>query len=169
MNLFSIAASDMDVIIGIIAIVGWILSQIFSKKKTGPSQAEGSAPEAGAPIDPRDELKKFFAELEKASNPQPTPPPIAPPPLQKKVQRDKPAHRNSESRTETLSSKHRPAFSATESTRGFQPVATPAFVSTTLAKPLQPLAMPELRNPHSLRKFIIVNEILGKPIALRQG
>ena len=169
MNLFPIAASDMDVIIGIIAIVGWILSQIFSKKKADPSQTEGSAPEAGAPIDPRDELKKFFAELEKAANPQPPPPPVTPPPLPKKGHKEKPSRRTPESRTETLASLHRPAFPATESTQGFQAAITPSFISPVLVKSALPMAMPELRNPAALRKFIIANEILGKPIALRQG
>ena len=69
-------AADMDVIIGVIAVVGWILAQIFGKKKGDPSQQEESPPPTGTTLDPRDELRKFFEELEKSAKPQAPPPPL---------------------------------------------------------------------------------------------
>ena len=162
MRPFFIAATDTDVIIGVIAVVAWILSQIFSKKKGEPSQQEGPSPEAGPTIDPRDELRKFFDELEKAAKPQPPPQPAAPPPIHIKKHREKPARPLPEPRKETLSSQTRPIFSAVESAPVFQ---EKIFVSTPAHTPV----LPELRNPIALRKFIIATEILGKPVALRQG
>jgi len=169
MNLFPIAASDMDVIIGIIAVVGWILSQIFGKKKVDPSHPEGSTPDSGPALDPRDELRKFFDELEKTAPPAAAPPPVAPPPLQQKLPRENAVRRTMESRGETLSSQQRPIASPVESRQAYPVMIEPLFSSRTTGRPTYPATRPELRNPAALRKFIIVNEILGKPIALRQG
>ena len=168
MNLFPLAASDMDVIIGIIAVVGWILAQIFGKKKVDPSNPEGSTPETGSSPDPRDELRKFFAELENAAKP-PAPQPVAPPPLQPRAHKEKVVRRNQEPRAEPLSSQNRPVYSAVESAQVFQGMGSRPSVSRSLPKPIPTPAMPELRDPLALRKFIIANEILGKPLALRQG
>lgn len=168
MNHFFIAASEMDVIIGIIAVVGWILAQIFSKKKVDSSSQEESTPESGAPIDPRDELRKFFAELEKSATPHPPPQPVVQPPVLKKVQRDKPARRDHETRQETLSSQNRPVYSAAESAQVFQETPMRAAIPHATRSHTHSSAMPDLRNPIALRKLIIANEILGKPIALRQ-
>jgi len=167
MNLFSIAASDMDVIIGVIAVVGWILSQILSKKKIDPSQQEGSTPEAGTSTDPREELRKFFEDLEKTNkSPAPQPPAVPPaPPPHHRTHKEKFARRIHEPRIETLSIQQSLAVSTTEASPAFQGMVTPK----PLATPTHPMAMPELRNPTTLRKFMIANEILGKPVALRQG
>jgi len=170
MNLFFIAASDMDVIIGIIAVVGWILAQIFGKKKADTTPQAESPPEAGGPVDPGDELRRFFEEIEKKVKPPALPHPVAPPPPQQKTHREKSSRRSHEQRQETLSSQKQPQYSALEAAQVFQAgvVSSPAR-SPALARPAATLAMPELRNSITLRKFIIANEILGKPIALRQG
>ncbi|MEI7881293.1 MAG: hypothetical protein WCI95_10500 [bacterium] len=170
MNLFFIAASDMDVIIGIIAVVGWILAQIFGKKKADTPPQAGSPPEAGAPVDPGEELRRFFEEIEKKVKPPTLPQPVAPPPLHQKTHREKSSRRSHEQRQETLSSQKQPQYSAAEAAQVFQAERVASFASSrTLARPAAPLAMPELRNSITLRKFIIANEILGKPIALRQS
>lgn len=163
MNAFFIAASDMDMIIGIIAVVGWILAQIFGRKKGDPSRQEESPPQPGTTLDPRDELRKFFEELEKSAKPQPLPPPV----LQPKVRREKPVSRSPEPRQETLPAQSRPAYSAAESAQAFTRMGTvpshpPAMASATL-----PSTLPGLRDPQALRKYIVATEILGKPIALR--
>lgn len=166
MNAFFIAASDMDMIIGIIAVVGWILAQIFGRKKGDPSRQEESPSQPGTPLDPRDELRKFFEELEKSPPPQAPPPPV-PPPVRQNVQRERPVPRSPEPRPETRSSQNRPAYSAAQSALAFTrmdavPSHPPAMASASL-----PPTLPGLREPHALRKYIVATEILGKPIALR--
>ena len=169
MSSFFIAASDMDVIIGIIAVVGWILAQVFGKKKGDSPSQEESPPVAGTSLDPRDELRKFFEDLEKTAKPPPPPQPVAPPPVPHPPHREKPVRRSPEPRAETLSSQKRPAYSAAESALAFTGRLTPPGLSPALATPIHPPVFPELRNPLALRKYIVANEILGKPIALRQG
>jgi hypothetical protein len=169
MNLFLIAASDLDVIIGIIAVVGWILAQIFGRKKGDPSSQEGSPADSSTPIDPQDELRKFFEGLEekvKAPAPQR---PVAPPPLQQKTHKEKSVRRSHEPQTETLSSQLRAEYQVPVSITAFQAAVEQPALTQGGGKPTRcTSAMPELHNPVTLRKFIIANEILGKPIALRQ-
>ena len=159
----------MDLIIGIIAVVGWVLAQILSKKKGGSSQQEESQSGSGTPNDPRDELRKFFDELEKTAKQPIAPLPVAPPPPPPKQHQEKPTRRSYEPRTETLSSQNRPAYPASESARIYMEKVTPATFFHPIPSHVSSPAMPELRNPASLRKFIIASELLGKPIALRQG
>ena len=64
MNFLPIAASDMDVIIGIIALIGWIAAQVMGKMKGGDKTAPPPG-DTAAPTDPQDELRKFFEEMEK--------------------------------------------------------------------------------------------------------
>lgn len=169
MTLFPIAASDMDLIIGIIAVVGWVVAQLFSKKKSASPHQEESPPESGAPIDPRAELRKFFDELEKTAKQPTAPRPVAPTPPPHKQHKEKAARRSHEPRMETLSSQSRPAYPASESARVFTGIDAPVTFTRTLPIPAHGASMPELRNPVALRKLIIANEILGKPIALRQN
>ncbi|MEI8140158.1 MAG: hypothetical protein WCI03_09860 [bacterium] len=171
MNLFLIAASDMDVIIGIIAVIGWILAQIFGRKKGDPSRQEGSPSESSPPLDPQDELRKFFEGLEEKVKP-PAPPqrPVAPPPLHQKTHREKSVRRSHEPQMETLSSQIRGENQMLESVTAFQATVVQPALTQGWNKPTRcTSAMPELHNPTTLRKFIIANEILGKPVALRQG
>ena len=168
MTLFPIAASDMDVIIGIIAVVGWILAQIFGKKKGDPSQQTESPPEAGPSLDPRDELRKFFEDLEKAGKPQAPPPPVAPPPQLPHPHKEKPVRHRPEPKRESLSPQNRPVYSAAESAQAFARMSPSPIHSPAMATRTHTPVFPELRNPHALRKYIVATEILGKPIALRQ-
>ncbi len=161
MNPFFIAATDTDLIIGVIAVVAWIISQLFSKKIEDPSQQEGPTSEPGPSIDPRDELRKFFDELEKAAKPQPPPQPVVPPPVTVKKIREKPVRPMPEVRKETLSAQARPTCPVVNPEPLFQE-------KITVAAPIHIPVLPELRNPIALRKFIIANEVLGKPVALRQ-
>lgn len=171
MGLFFIAASDLDMIIGIIAVVGWILAQIFGKKKTDDAPQEPSPPGEHPSRDPRDELRKFFDELEKATKPpEESRPPAMPPPLQQAPPRKKPARQVHVHgpRVETFTPQARPDYATLATPLTFQAAqeaasSSPAAVVGRIHSP----AMPELRHPRALRKFIMANEILAKPVALR--
>lgn len=171
MGLFFIAASDLDMIIGIIAVVGWIIAQLFGKKKTEGSPQEPSAPDAPPSLDPRDELRKFFDELEKANKPAESSRPTAmPPPLQQAPPREKPVRRVHvhEPRVESFSPSPRPDYTALATPLTFQVAHETAPSSrAAVVERIQSPAMPELRQPGALRKFIMANEVLGKPVALR--
>ena len=166
MNLFTIAKSDFDAIIGIIAVIGWIVAQVLSKRKGGDSP--GTPPPTTPPmLDPQDELKKFFEEMEKTLKPAAPPPlPASPPPLRaesrpdqsKRVRVQRPAKCESEMTAGT--------------TRGATAIPAPAaFRMPAIPLPdIPPLAFGlahELRDPLALRKMIITMEVLGKPVALR--
>jgi len=170
-----IAASDMDMVIGVIAVIVWIASQVLARKKSGTAPG----PESPTPIaEPQDELRKFFQEMEKTvkprEEPQPAAPPPPPPPQRSVVhpKRERPAHR-----TRTHEEPHAPPLIFTE------PVfATPApvFASPDTVPRLSvsaaviptsiysPMAA-ELHDPVALRKMIVTMEVLGKPIALRDS
>ncbi len=164
MNLFTIAASDMDVIIGIIAVVGWVLAQIFSKKKNAPTQQEEPHPESGVPLDPREELRKFFEGLDKPAKPA-----MAPPAFEQKPYQEAPKHRAYKSKTRTLSAQDRANDGASESVLILpEGVALATATVPLLIKHPRLSSIPELQSPIALRNFIVMNEILGKPIALRQ-
>ncbi len=78
-----IASSDFDILIGVIAAIGWVVMQIMgkaSKTKTPPSthMAGAAGPEtppenAGPLSDPAEELRRFFQRLEGARNSDDTP------------------------------------------------------------------------------------------------
>lgn len=171
MGLFFIAASDLDMIIGIIAVVGWILAQIFGKKKADDSPQGPVSPDSSPSLDPRDELRKFFDELEKVNKPQETGrTAVPPPPLQQAPPRERPVRRiqASEPRVATITHQPQPDYTTFNTPLAFHAMqeAIPS-VPAIVVKPTQSPIMPELRHPRSLRKFIIANEILGKPVALR--
>ncbi len=169
MNPFIIAASEYNVI-GIIAFVAWILFQLFGNKKGGPSHQEGASPETGSPADPRDELRKFFEELEKSTTTIEEPQrPVTPPPLRQTPPREPPPRRLPETRIEARPTQVRPTYAAPDAAYTLPELPVPSTLSKSRAKPHQPSTMPELHNPVALRKFIVATEILGKPIALRQG
>lgn len=171
MGLFFIAASDLDMIIGIIAVVGWIIAQLFGKKKSEDSPQEPSAPDAPPSADPRDELRKFFDELEKATKPEESSRPTAtPPPLQQAPPREKPVRRAhvQEPRLEPFKPSPRPDYTALATPLALQAAQEAAPSSrAAIVERIQSPAMPELRQPGALRKFIMASEVLGKPVALR--
>ncbi len=80
-----IAAANLDAVIGVIAVVVWLILQGLSKR--GGANTPPTPPPASGDGDsstPQDDLRRFFEELEKgvsrqASNPAPTPPELPPP------------------------------------------------------------------------------------------
>ncbi len=171
MNFLPIAASDMDIVIGIIAVVGWILAQIFGRKKSG-APSETPPQESTRPANPQDELRKFFEEMEKNLNPQAEPKPVAPPPPPVPSPR-RHIHFKSEkmhSRAyEPIPTHDVPVVTAREAAQAFmeaspQSPATVPLMTATLA-PRPPIE--GIRDPWALRKMIVTMEVLGKPVALR--
>jgi hypothetical protein len=77
-----IAAANFDAVIGIIAVVVWLIMQGLSKRGKAntpppPPPSSGNGDQA-----PQDDLRRFFEELEKGLSrqaPAPTPPEIPPP------------------------------------------------------------------------------------------
>ena len=171
--LLPIASSDMDVIIGIIAVVGWILSQVLSRKKGGDPTAPSHGEPTPPPLDPQDELRRFFEEMKRSVSPpeEPVKKVVPPPPVmraQPQPKRERPANRirkQEEPRPSVLST---PAYVSSspmlnEPEPQFTlPVTLPTARSVSLL-------MPEIRDPVALRKMIITMEVLGKPVALRNG
>lgn len=178
MNFLPIAASDMDMVIGIIAVIGWIVAQILAKlkggDKTAPPPGEAPTPTAA----PQDELRKFFEEMEKTLKPQEEPKPVqipVPPP-------PRPTHRPSRTQHEHVTHSVRvqtaePAFvretpsqTAEEAARVFMKAVERATTVPALPPLPQPPLIPEgLRDPQALRKMIVTMEVLGKPVALRSA
>ncbi len=78
-----IASSDFDILIGVIAAIGWVVMQIMgkaAKRKTPPSNrlAGGVRPEpppadSGPVSDPAEELRRFFQRLEGSRTSDDTP------------------------------------------------------------------------------------------------
>lgn len=174
MTSFFIAASNMDMIIGIIAVVGWILAQILGKRKGATPPQDNSTPEGAPTSDPRDKLRKFFEELEKPAEelaPAPLKPTAPsgqfktrPPPtgispgMLHPAQPQKPTHN-------TGTPPDLRCRSYPESIGPAEPSLLQQAARDKL-HPLHSLPMPGFRNLAALRQFIIASEILKKPIAL---
>ena len=69
----------MDMVIGVIAVIGWILAQIFGKKKGETPPGETPA-DTAVPTDSRERLRQFLDELEGVHKPHEVPLPVVPPP-----------------------------------------------------------------------------------------
>ena len=170
MNFFPIAATDMDMVIGIIAVATWILAQIFGRKKSDtPPDSPSQAP--GLPTDPQDELRKFFEDMARGGSPEPRPaaphPPLPPPRTHVHVKREKAWIRV----PEPSPAQDVPVLTAREAAPAFMdpgiPIpATVPVVTSTL--PPRPPVIEGIQDPLALRKMIITMEVLGKPVALRQ-
>lgn len=181
MNLLPIAASNGDLIIGVIAVVIWIATQIAGRKKPGEQNPEQTP---GPVANPQDELKKFFEEMEKNLKGEPEAPPPLPKPVQvrptlapaKRPPPPIPSQHPERAVTWTKSVEPKPVpvmamapvRTAEESARVFlreaksvraAAIPTPVFAPSPL--------IPELRDRVALRKAIVAMEILGKPVALR--
>lgn len=176
MNLFPIAATDMDMIIGLIAVVTWILAQIFGRKKTD-STPRGPAPDSTSPVDPRDELRKFFEEMEKtmkpAAEPKPSapPPPLPPPRSHSHPRREAGRSRAFAPPAVAPQEQSLPVPSAQEAAQAFMEPPTgkgPASLVASVPLPHRPPVIEGIQDPASLRKMIVTMEVLGKPVALRQ-
>ncbi len=175
MNLFPLAASNMDMIIGVIAVIVWIVSQVLSRKKDGTGSP--SIPgEPAPPTDPQDELRKFFEQIEKATHPPAATQPIAPPPpppvpsrVHSQPNRHPAAHRThlKEPPAPPLSTPAPIMEQAPE--RILEPSFFPRLASSVkivLPSDYSPVIR-DLHDPVALRRMIVTMEVLGKPAALR--
>lgn len=165
----------MDMIIGVIAVVVWIVSQVLSRKKDGTGSP--SAPgEPAPPSDPQEELRRFFEQIEKSTHPPVEVKPAEPPPLP-------PALPRVQAQLKRQHATHHvphPAPLPAPPLPGAAPVlplsAIPEPSSLPLTVPQQgsaPVsvyspALLQLHDPIALRRMIVTMEVLGKPVALRQ-
>lgn len=171
MNFLPIAASDMDMIIGIIAVIGWIVAQVMGKRKAG-EKTETPPGETVAPATPQDELRKFFEEMEKTLKPAEQPKTVPPPPLPiprhpAKPRRERPVAEHIHT-VESVSAYPQPLQSAQEAARVFMRAAErAAAVPTIPTVPKPTLVLAGFQDRTALRKMIVTMEVLGKPVALR--
>lgn len=178
MSLFPLAASNMDAVIGVIAVVVWILSQVLSRKKG--DAPPGAPDEPSAPLDPQAELRRFFEQMERSTTPGEPPPEErpAPPPQRIPVHHKRPPPlrvRRTESQPPPLVEPTpvqvvppAPVFDDLTLLPANQPARLAGTAAITAASAYSP-AMQDLRDPTALRRMIVAMEVLGKPVALRQG
>lgn len=167
MGFFPIAASDMDMIIGIIAVIGWILAQVMGRKKDGGTP-DGSPPPSAPPTDPQDELRKFFEEMEKTLAPKVEPKPAVPPPVPAHQHRA-PARKRAPVVIETPVTP--PALRAPVAARTEPPMIAPELTLSALPTSVLPVVHSRMTegigDPATLRRMIVAMEVLGKPVALK--
>jgi hypothetical protein len=178
MGFLPIAAINMDMIIGIIAVVGWIIAQALSKKGNAAPPARPATTEPGRTLNPNDDLREFFENLEKGLSSQtgqpaqaasPTPPPLPVPA----------GSRHSAHRPRPVQRLRQTEASLPEPDRVYPPepsLAGLAVVSPAIAQvetvqrwgraPHKWAA--GFTNPDTLRQMIVANEVLGTPLALRK-
>lgn len=192
-----IAAVSVDAVIGIIAVVVWLILQGAAKRGGSNTPNQPTPPpspgNAGDPVNPQDDLRRFFEELEKGLSRQAQPPeppataPQQPPPIPPVRQR-----------SVTQAHLHREEVSARQPVRAAKPASSPQ--PATVAPAVRPAAgftwspqFPETasaittlrisdhpehsdkqrapsqyRSRKSLRQMIVGAEVLGKPVALRR-
>jgi hypothetical protein len=189
-----IAALSFDTIIGIVAVVVWLIVQGATKRggPTPPSKPP-PVPDDNDPLNPQDDLRRFFQELEKGLSPQlpsaeqSPPPPLQPPPIT-------PVKQRSVSQTH-LQRKEVPARRPTPPAK---PRSRPIPIPVTPTTPPAPTGyiwnadfpetesgittlriadesehdasqalIAQFRSRKKLRQMIVGAEIMGKPIALR--
>ena len=183
--LLYIAASDLNVLIGIVAAVIWVIAQLVSrgsqKRPPAPPPPGGTMP--GEPVNPQDELRRFLAtltgETSETAPKEPTPPPKPerPPPARRFPQQPTLAAQPRKiPRRPTPTPPPRPAPM-------YQPIVQPVYapppVTAARGTPL-PLVTPivaesearrelvsQFRKNMSLRQFVVASEVLGAPLALR--
>jgi len=166
----------MDMVIGVIAVVIWIATQIAGRKKPGDQTPEQMP---GPVAEPQDELRKFFEEIEKNIKgpvetapaqppPKPVMVPVRPPPS---IPAQAPVRATSwTSHAETTPLRTfatAPARAADDSAPVVPGKIKPARPAISPPLSITSPLMPELRDPIALRKAIVALEILGKPVALR--
>ncbi len=125
-----IAVTDFDTIIGIIAVVAWLIIQAVAKSRKSDTSAPPPPPppgRAGEPVSPQDDLRRFFEELEKNLNQQSQSPapsqPAAPPPVPPSIPRPV--------KVQSAVRPHRPARPAPQ-VRAPQPEAEPVPVQSPI-------------------------------------
>lgn len=158
----TIAAANVDLVMAIVAVVGWIIAQSLNRKQKPPNRPPPVPPPAGQgePISPNEELRRFFEGLERGLTSRmetaETPGGGIPPPLP-----SRPARRGAKS--VTLSS--------------VEPVAAPSMSEPAVTPHTVPASLPLA--PHlkwtqgfgqrdHLRQMIVAAEVLGAPLALRR-
>ena len=173
MNFLPIAASDMDVVICIIAVIGWILSLVVGRKKTG-SPSEQPPTEAPPSANPQDELRKFFEEMEKTLKPAEAQPPTLPPPPPRSIRPPAQPKRERPPRRFPALPEQSPApsspltvFTAPTPPTIELPIIASSTVPTVTRLPSAVSMTEGLHDPVTLRKMIVSMEVLGKPVALR--
>jgi len=140
MNLLPLAVADMNAVIGVVAVIVWIVVQVLNKKAGGTNPpSRPMTPAAGDSTNPQDELKKFFSDLEQGlagrggeevDEEQEAAPP--PPPVHRRVPVPAPAPHAFPTRQQ------RPVLRP--------PVAVPVQTSVPRRRP-EPVAQDVLRRP----------------------
>ncbi len=190
-NPFQTFAVSGDAVFGLIAIGIWIwLSFVSRRNKTDPStQPPPLVPTPGEPQSPQDELRKFFADLEKGINAPPAadapeapemPPPRVPPPMPRRVV-VRPAHRPAHpapAMPPTITASVRAPIDAPPLAELPQLTALPEprFLDPALVRGAQDPVSPApgrprlelLQSREGLQKAIVVSEVLGTPVGLRR-
>ncbi len=175
MGTFSIAAIDMDMVIGIIAVVGWIIAQALSKKgKSAPPHPPApSTGEHGQPLGPQDELRKFFQDLEKGLSSQTEhPAPAPPPPPARARPHPRPARHSETPRSHgTILPPPSPVSLAEPALVVMPEVSIPATATEKAQRwtnKTQHKWATGFTRPDTLRQMIVATEVLGAPLALRK-
>lgn len=171
MAVFTVAAVNMDLIIGIIAVIAWIIAQSAGSKKKQPPPGPPRLPSEGPgdALSPNEDLREFFRELERGLTGQveeqaePSAPPALPPPM--------PHHRAARGRQAVA----RPAPAAS------RPAPVPPAAAPEPAPPMSAARAYALRpasSPHrcimgfgdrgALQRMIVASEVLAPPLALRK-
>jgi hypothetical protein len=154
--------------------VGWIIAQALSKQKTTPTPPRPTPKEHGNTLDPNDDFKKFFEDLEAGSGgrtepphrpaPQAAQPPPVPSAPRHQSPRPRPVPRHTEPFRPERLSPISPSFREL-------PDMTPAFAEVETVqrwkKPAHKWAA-GYTNPETLRQMIVATEVLGAPLALRK-
>ena len=171
MGFFTIAVINSDLVIGIIAVIGWLIAQGLSKKsKAPPPRPPPVSSGPGEATRPADDLHTFFENLERGLTgqlEQPAPPAraeVRPPPLHHHPERH---HVRIES-LEQPRAAERPA-----------PALTPFPAITPRSALLAPQGAERWKstpnkwaaafsNPSNLKQMIVATEVLGAPLALRK-
>jgi len=170
MGFFTIAVINSDLVIGIIAVIGWLIAQGLSKKsKVPPPQPPPASSGPGETTRPTDDLHTFFENLERGLTgqlEQPAPPAradVRPPPLHHRPERH---HVRIESLAQPQAAE-RPAPALTP----LPAIAAPVFLAPQSAERWK--GTPNkwavaFSNPSNLKQMIVATEVLGAPLALRK-
>jgi hypothetical protein len=170
MGVFTVAAINMDLLLGILAVVGWIIAQSMSNKKNpSPPRPPPVPPPAGQgePINPNEELRRFFEHLERGLT-------NGEEPDQQTVRRPPPPLPQRRATARVVA---RQAAAPTPDATQFTPPYPDAVMGPAPAVPTHPERQPErplhkwatgYRQRDTLRRMIVASEVLGPPLALRK-
>jgi hypothetical protein len=160
-----IAVVDMDLVIGVVAVIVWLIVQAVGKKN---KDAPSSTPMPSEPMDsssPGDELRKFFEDMEKAGGAEPPQPVVPPPPPPRRAARPKHAaraHVQAPPEETILPPPLVPVSASPQNAPALVPIMEPIKLHAPTHKWAKGYACPE-----NLRKMMVAREVLGPPLALR--